>query len=316
MQPGSAAPERIEKLSESIFKLGPLGDPKVLCSYLIIDKHIAVVDCGPAIVIDELLDLILQCGINANDIDRLLLTHIHLDHAGGTAKFLRRFPNAKVSVPRRGYKHLIDPSALNPSAKAILGDLFDYWGGAEPVPEDRVSSMESEEKVNLGGDSVRYIEARGHAPHHDVLLLEGPETLFAADSLGIHDDKVTRFVSPTTPPPSFNLDQEFRDIEMIRGLDPKLVCLAHFKALRPSVAFYDMVGNVYKTWEKKIADYLAAMEAQGRSELSTQDSEAIYARLALDYPAYLEIPERLKQQVKRVDVAGFVQWFRYRAGRA
>ncbi len=305
--------QKIERITDGIFKLGPLGEPKILCSYLVVDDAISIVDCGPSIVIEELLQLVGKCGVPASDIDNLLLTHIHLDHAGGAAQFAGKCPNAQIYVPRRGFKHLIDPTILNPSARAVLGsNLFDYWGAASPVPESRVHSMDANVKVELGSQNVRFIEARGHAPHHDVLLLEKSMTLFAADALGIRDDQNEGFTSPTTPPPSFNLDQQIKDFEMIQNLRATLVCLAHFKALKPTQEFYANAVELYKNWERIIGGYLKEKQILG-SSLRGSDVEAIYAILKTEYPAYGSVPETLAHQVKQVDISGFAQWFDFKA---
>jgi glyoxylase-like metal-dependent hydrolase (beta-lactamase superfamily II) len=307
---------KVEKISKNIFKLGPLGDPKVLCSYLILDESVSIVDCGPSVVIDELLSLAAICGIQPSDIDNLLLTHIHLDHAGGTAEFAKRCPSAKIYVPRRGFKHLIDPSILNPSAQAILGNmLFDYWGAASPVPESRVSSMDANANVDIGSQNVQYIEAMGHAPHHDVLLMDRTKVLFAADALGIHDDQISEFHSPTSPPPSFNLDRQSNDFEMIKNLVPSLICLAHFKTLKPTNQFFLDTIKLYKTWELVIGQYLSEKRIKGAS-LGTDDLEAIYSILKREYPGYGLVPERLDHQIKKVDIAGFAQWFDFKASRS
>ncbi len=305
----------IERISDNIFKLGPLGQPKVLCSYLILDETVSIVDCGPSVVIDELLQLVAKCSVHPSDIDNLLLTHIHLDHAGGTARFAEKCPKAEIYVPARGFKHLIDPTILNPSARVVLGsELFDYWGAAAPAPKSRVHSMEKDSALDLGSQDVRYMEARGHAPHHDVLLLEKSRTLFAADALGLHDDRNGDFHSPTTPPPSFNLDQQLKDFDMIKNLRTTLICLAHFKALKPTDDFFANTLDLYENWERIIGGYLKDNEIRG-SSLSATDIESIYSILKTEYPAYGALPKALEHQVKRVDITGFAQWFDFKANR-
>ncbi|MGI0078370.1 MAG: MBL fold metallo-hydrolase [Nitrososphaerales archaeon] len=304
---------KIEKVSTAVLRLGPLGLPKVLCSYLIVDRKISIVDCGPSAVIEELLELVKQCGVSASEIDNLLLTHIHIDHAGGTGELVEKCPQVRVFVPKRGFQHLVDPSVLNPSARAILGDkLFGYWGAAKPVTESKVHSMETEETVDLGGDSVRFIEARGHAPHQDVLLLQNSKVLFAADALGIHDDKNSELHSPTTPPPSFNMDQQLEDFQTIEKIEPRLLCFPHFRSLTPTKEFYSETRSLYKKWERIIGSYLEEKRVAGNS-LAQSDIDRIFSRLQLEYPAYQNIPENLEHQMKRVDIAGLAQWFDFKA---
>ncbi len=122
---------KIQRLNDCTFRLGPLGEPPVLSSYLIIDAKIALIDCGPRSVIEELLSLVHGCGISPEQIDNLLLTHIHLDHAGGAGSFVKKCPSATVYIPERGYKHLLNPEVLNASSRPILGErIFSNWGPA------------------------------------------------------------------------------------------------------------------------------------------------------------------------------------------
>lgn len=302
---------KAEKVSKNIFKLGPLGSPKVLCSYLIMDKKTCIVDCGPSSVSDELFETLSELGVKPGDIDGLLLTHIHIDHAGGASNFIKRSPNSHAYVPVRGYKHLLEPSLLNSSAREVLGEhLFDSWGPAKPLPETRLSSMSQDAILDVGSENLRYIEARGHAPHHDVLLLEKQNILFAADALGIHDDELERFHSPTTPPPSFNLDEQRHDFHIIEDLSPKLLCFAHYKFVKPDDSFYSETLSLYSSWERTIGDYLLEKRIKG-SKLSEKDIEQIFDRLANLYPVYHNISERMEYQVKRVDITGFARWIDY-----
>ncbi|MHB8565922.1 MAG: MBL fold metallo-hydrolase [Nitrososphaerales archaeon] len=299
---------KIVRLSEHIHKLGPLGDPKVLSSYLVTDDtKNAVIDCGPNVVIDELVDLICACGIAPDKIDYLLLTHIHIDHAGGASRFLEKCPNCRVFVPRRGFKHLIDPSVLNASARAVLGDeLMDYWGECSPLAADRVQPVFEQESVTVGKRLIRYIPAKGHAPHHNVLFEESSGSLFAADSLGIVDLK-TGAHTPTTPPPSLDFEQALKDIDVVERLGAKLVCLSHYGEVRTSDAFFSSARSIYETWGRIVKDYVSR---RGLIEYDLPDYYAIFSELESIFPEYAMIPRSLKDQITRVDVGGLVNYFR------
>jgi glyoxylase-like metal-dependent hydrolase (beta-lactamase superfamily II) len=309
---GSTSPDletaKIAKVSDSVFKLGPLGSPKILCSYLVLDEKVSVIDCGPSVVIEELLALVDGCGVRRDEIDYLLLTHVHIDHAGGTSRFLEKCKKAKAFVPRRGYKHLLDPEILNRSAKPILGkQVFNYWGKVDPVHASRLAAVDDEQTVSLGKRAMKYIEATGHAPHHDILYEAKDSILFAADALGIFDDKLADLRNPTSPPPSFDLDQALKDIAMIQKLEADLVCLPHFKVVKPDMSFYEDVRTLYETWQEKIGGYILKKGMDMDSIIDARAKQDIFSILAEAYPSYELAPEAMKYQIMQVDIVGFVQ---------
>ena len=302
--------EKITQLSEKVYSLGPLGDPKILCSYLIKDEKVAIVDCGPSVVMDQLAALLKECDISAEEVDYLLLTHIHIDHAGGAAKFLGKFPNAIAFIPRRGYKHMIDPAILNASARAVLGDeIMNYWGDCEPVEEGRSHSVSELEAVKLGKSSIKYIPATGHAPHHNVLFDEDTRFLFAADSLGIFDDE-SGVQLPTTPPPSLDFTQSLKDVENVRKLKPELLCLSHFRVASPTAEFFDAVNSVYSNWALTIETYVSSkLSKQEDRTFGMANYQELFTTLENQYPKYKLLPDFLRKQSTRTDVAGLVDYF-------
>ncbi len=296
---------KIEKLSNSLYKIGPLGNPKVLCSYILLDDKNCIVDCGPTVAVKELLDSVEEIGVKPDEIDFLFLTHVHVDHAGGTAEFLKRCSNAVAFVPEKGYKHLIDPSLLNPSARSVLGsDILDYWGEVEPVPKERLFSTKAGEKISTGKSTIHYISATGHAPHHCVLYEEKASTIFAADAVGIVDEEFG-LVCPTSPPPAFDFDQSLNDIKMVKDLTSSLLCLPHFKTIIPEPSFFMEVNELYENWSRILRNFLESKSEQ----LTKTDWEEMYAVLESAYPAYRKVSDALKLQIRRVDIVGFAQWF-------
>jgi glyoxylase-like metal-dependent hydrolase (beta-lactamase superfamily II) len=298
--------DKVSRLNEFIYRLGPLGSPEVLSSYLIIDDKIAIVDSGPSFVLDELLKLIRNCGITPEEIDFLLLTHIHLDHAGGAAGFLRNCPSSKVMIPDRGYKHMLDPTILNASSRQILGErIFNQWGACEPVPSELAISVPPNQKIELGHVELEYLPAPGHAPHHNVINVSSGSLIFAADSLGIVEEKSDSII-PTTPPPSFDLAQAINDIAMVESLRPKLACLAHFKEVEPSDSLFERIRKTYGIW----AD--CAMELITENNLPQYDLEdcaQLFSKLVLEFPEYANISGDLKEQAIRIDCAGILNYF-------
>jgi glyoxylase-like metal-dependent hydrolase (beta-lactamase superfamily II) len=296
---------KIKRLDKFVYRLGPLGLPKVLSSYLIVDNKIAIVDCGPSSVIPELTSLISECGVIANDVEYLLLTHIHLDHAGGAASFLKNFPNAKVLIPERGYKHMLDPSVLNASSLPVLGEeIFQRWGACEPVPTDLALSVSPHAKINLGNTEIEYLPAPGHAPHHTILKMSPASIIFTADSMGILDEE-TNCIIPTSPPPSFDFPQAIRDITAVEVFSPNLACPAHFQELKPVQRIYQQIMDTYKRWADRASELIAE---RALKSYDLNDCRQLFSNLTVDFSKYSSLSADLKEQAIRIDCAGMLNY--------
>jgi glyoxylase-like metal-dependent hydrolase (beta-lactamase superfamily II) len=181
----------------------------------------AIVDPGPERGIETLLE-----GMEADEPEALLLTHIHLDHAGATGALVRRFPALKVYVHERGARHLVDPSRLLASAGRLYGDAMDdLWGEVLPVPEENIVALEGGETVH--GMEVAYTP--GHASHHVVYFDAGSGDAYMGDIGGV---RITPgYVVPPTPPPDIDLETWGRSLDLVEGWRPQRLRLAHFGAV-------------------------------------------------------------------------------------
>ena len=162
-----------------------------------------------------------QHGLELRDLRHLLLSHIHLDHAGAAGVLVREHPALQVHVSEIGAPHLADPTRLEASARRLYGDTFDtLWGELAPVPQ---------ENIRVVGTKVLELEcfpSPGHASHH-VCFLAGDGTLYAGDAAGVRLQP-DRTVLPPTPPPDFDLDEWFRTIDEIEKRRPSRLALVHF----------------------------------------------------------------------------------------
>ena len=296
---------KIRQLDKRVYRLGPVGSPRVLISYLIVDQKVAIIDCGPSSVISELSALIEECGVKPEEIDFLLLTHIHLDHAGGAASFLRQYPNARVMIPDRGYRHMLDPSALNTSSLSIIGkEIFNRWGACEPVPPERAVRVPPHMKINLGESEIEYIPAPGHAPHHNVLKMPAASIVFSADSIGILDGEINAVI-PTCPPPSFDFPQALEDISTVEGFAPRLSCIAHFQELEPTKSLFDRIRQTYEKWSERATEYITKNKIQN---YGLHDCWLLFSLLMEDFPEYASMPPDLREQAIRIDCAGMLNY--------
>jgi glyoxylase-like metal-dependent hydrolase (beta-lactamase superfamily II) len=191
------------------------------CYLLDTDDGPALFDCGPTTTIAALKSGLDQQSMKLADVRHLLLSHIHLDHAGAAGVLVREHPELQVHVSEIGAPHLIEPERLERSARRLYGDTFDtLWGELAPVPHDN---------VHVVGDRVLGLACfptPGHASHH-VSYLDRDGTLYAGDAAGVRIYP-GRSVLPPTPPPEFDLEQWVQTIEEIERRDPDRLALIHF----------------------------------------------------------------------------------------
>jgi glyoxylase-like metal-dependent hydrolase (beta-lactamase superfamily II) len=189
-----------------------------------------IIETGPTTCWERLTDGIGAAGIERDDVDRVLVTHIHLDHAGGVGAAAEFFPNAKVYVHREGFAHLIDPSKLEASARRAWGPAADsLWGRMLPVPQDRVIALSGGESLPLKGGNLRVVYTPGHAKHHLAFFDEATRSLFTGDAAGVHLPGTDR-VRPALPPPDLDIEALVESVDRMRELKPNRLLYTHFGA--------------------------------------------------------------------------------------
>lgn len=220
-----------ERLADDLWVLDTQfqGERGVIASFLLAgDDGLALVDVGSAASLDALLAAVRAAGFDPRDITRLLLTHIHLDHAGASGPLVRLLPHARVFVHAIGAPHLVDPSKLIGSAQRIYGDrMHALWGDMEPVPAERITTLEDGDTLRAGGRELRVLYTPGHAVHHVAYLDAERNEVFAGDVAGVHLQGVD-FVRPPTPPPDINLEDWSHSIDRLEALRPEVLYLPHF----------------------------------------------------------------------------------------
>jgi glyoxylase-like metal-dependent hydrolase (beta-lactamase superfamily II) len=198
------------------------GDRRAIGAYLVeTDDGLALHDCGPTTCVPALLEALGTRGVQLRDLRHLLLSHIHLDHAGATGVLVREHPGLAVHVSEVGAPHLVDPSRLEASARRLYGDAFDgLWGELAPVPEANVHVV--------GPDVVGLacFPTPGHASHH-VSYLHEDGTLYAGDTAGVRIAP-GRFVFAPTPPPEVDLEAWERSLDELERRAPRRLALTHF----------------------------------------------------------------------------------------
>ncbi|ELZ10840.1 beta-lactamase [Halovivax asiaticus JCM 14624] len=236
--------------------------------YLLDYERPAIVDSGIGTNYERILAALDEVGIDHDDLAAIVLTHVHLDHAGGAGFLAEACPNATVYAPHNGARHVRDPSRLVEGTKAAVGDQWRYYVEPKPVPEDRLEPYEDGDVIGLGTHELRAHAAPGHAPHHFVFEDPANDAVFTADGAGIWVPAIDE-VRPTSPPPQFDLAQCLADVETIRDLDPSTLCFAHFGPRE--------TGDVLDAYAETLSAWVESVREQ-RAELG--DDEAVIEHFA------------------------------------
>lgn len=207
-----------------------LGHPRVIASCLLEGGAggVTLIDPGPSTSLDGLRAALAVRGRDLSDVDTILLTHIHLDHAGGTGTIVREHPHIQVYVHERGAPHMVDPSRLMKSAARLYGaDMDRLWGEMAAVPEANVHALRGGECIRAAGRQVQVEYTPGHASHHVSYFDPETRTAFAGDTAGVRV-AVPLMVLPPTPPPDVDFEAWEVSIERILAWRPERVFVTHF----------------------------------------------------------------------------------------
>ena len=191
----------------------------------------------------------------ADDLAHIVVTHIHLDHAGGAGSLAPHYPGARVWVHERGAPHLADPTKLMSSAIRVYGEerLNEMFGPVEPVPADRLRSVADGDTIGLGNRRLDVLYTPGHASHHVALADAATGVVFVGDALGVFLPDVG-VLRPASPPPEFDLEMAIRSIELIEARRPPAVLFSHFGP-NPNVAEISRIAvDRLKRWTEVVEE--------------------------------------------------------------
>ena len=192
------------------------------------DGHRAVVDPGPGSTLETLHSQLQACGFGVSDLDAILLTHIHLDHAGATGALVRENPRLAVYVHKNGGPHLVDPSKLLASAERLWPhELHRLFGEVLPVPAENLRILEGGETLTLGSRKVEVVYTPGHASHHVSYFDKKEGVAFVGDTTGVRIEG-NSYVMPATPPPDIDLGIWDASFAAILERKPARLFLTHY----------------------------------------------------------------------------------------
>ncbi len=260
--------------------------PSFDASYLIVrDGRAAFVDTGTRHSVPQLLAALGRLEIAVEEVDYVLLTHIHLDHAGGAGDLIEHLPNARVVVHPRGARHLAEPAKLVEGTRAVYGEAVfaRYYGGVRPIPEDRIQVVEDGQRLRLGRSTLSFLHTPGHALHHLCVVDHDSGGIFAGDTFGISyrelDTDRGEFIFPATTPVHFDPEAAHASIDRLMAQGPHAIYLTHYsrvtnlerlasdlhRGLRAFVAIAERCAET--------SDRLAAVKAEMRAHLAERLTE-------------------------------------------
>jgi len=206
-----------------------VGHPRTIACALLRSEHaVALVDPGPATTLPTLRAQLATQGLQVSDLNAILLTHIHLDHAGATGSLVRENPRLQVFVHENGASHMSDPVKLLKSAARLYGDdMPRLYGEFLPVPEGNLHILRGGEVLDIAGRKFQVLYTPGHASHHVTYFDPGEGVAFVGDTAGICVNGHP-FILPATPPPDISLELWDASLDAIANLHPKKLFLTHF----------------------------------------------------------------------------------------
>jgi glyoxylase-like metal-dependent hydrolase (beta-lactamase superfamily II) len=244
-----------------------LGIPEVIATAVLHHASgVALIDPGPSTTHQSLKESLRRKGISITDVRQILLTHIHLDHAGVTGTLVRENPGIEVLVHERGATHIIDPSKLLASAGRLYGaDMDRLWGDFIPVPATRVKALKGEEHIVAAGRELEVAYTPGHASHHVSYFDGASRVAFVGDTAGIRRTG-RHYIMPPTPPPDIDLDAWRTSEDRILSWEPETLFLTHFGPFHGArMHFQDMTERL-GVWSGIVRRLLAnpALDEDGR----------------------------------------------------
>jgi len=303
----------VEDLGDGLLAIDTLtaGMTRVTAGYLLDTPRPTLVECGPALSIGSVLAALRGLGMDPEDLAYLVVSHIHLDHAGGAGDVAAAFPGAQIVVSEIGARHLTDPERLNASSRRVYGELMDtVYGDCTPVRPRQLRAVGDRDVLDLGGGRrLELLHTPGHARHHIAAFEPDRGALFVGDSVGVRMPGMSA-LRPATPPPDFDLVLAHRSLARYRQINPATVYLAHYGSAGPSQEALAEAEERLRLW----AD--TAETAYNQNPELEHLTETLEQRFAdeLEPGADAQAAERVSLLSGfRSNAAGFLRYFELRA---
>ena len=263
------------------------GYDGITAGYLIRGDRPCLVETGAAHSAGAVVDLLADLGVGSADLATIVVTHIHLDHAGGVGDLAAAFPNAQVVVHAAGARHLADPSRLMASAERVFGPVLDeLFGRLRPTDAERITVLSGDDAIDLGsGRRLESFDSPGHARHHVGLLDSVSGDLYTGDAAGVWTPE-TGDLRPATPPPEFDLEAALGSLDRMRERTPTRLLFSHFGPVTDVPTTLDRSVEELRLWVELVRDARAEGldldHAVARVRERTAERYAVRGRPELD----------------------------------
>jgi glyoxylase-like metal-dependent hydrolase (beta-lactamase superfamily II) len=309
--PQPAAADVITDLGHEVFQIDTrmAGYDGITAGYLIRSDRPCLVETGAAPSAPIVAGALAALGVGPADLATVVVTHIHLDHAGGTGDIAAMFPAAEVVVHERGARHLADPSRLMASARMVYGDELDgLFGTLAPTPAGRIRAVERTGVIDLGGG--RRLDSHyspGHAKHHVGLVDSISGDLYVGDAAGVYIQE-TGDMRPATPPPDFDLDTALASLRTFAALRPTRLLFSHFGPVTAVEETLDRSAAEINVWVDETRRARGAgMDLDHAAAMVAERTRQRYAALGPDAdPGLTAKFERVSGTT--ANVAGIMRW--------
>jgi glyoxylase-like metal-dependent hydrolase (beta-lactamase superfamily II) len=294
------------------------GRARYTAGYLLDAVEPALVETGPGTSVDAVAASLETLGIDPSDLAHVVVTHIHLDHAGGVGALSKRYRRARIWVHERGAPHLADPSRLVASATRVWGEreMQEFFLPVEPVAATRITALHDGDVIDMGDRTLAVLDTPGHASHHVALVDSRSGAVFTGDALGIHvpDLPVLR---PATPPPEFDLERYVASIDRIRAAARSVLLFAHFGPLEDVDATCDLAIRRVRDWTAVVGD--AVLDGVDPEELTARLESVALADIETGADAVLDL-EKLEDRLRllssiRMNAQGLARYWEKRRDR-
>ena len=275
------------------------GQPEFGAIYLVDDEKVALVETGTSHDVSAILAALKEFDRAPAEVDALVVSHIHLDHAGGAGFLLESMPNATVYVHERGRKHLADPSRLLASAAEALRDQAAAFGTMRPIPGDRLVAVNEGTTLDLGSRVLTFHDSPGHAPHELTISDSKNGCVYTGDAAGLWFPR-DRLLLPIAPPPSFDLQQNLEVFHRLLKDKPRALLFSHYGPhTEPHVALEQQLVQ-YSLW----AQFVRARRKSATEHEMIHELFDVHCKRATFYPETF-----LKERIQ-TSVAGLLAYHR------
>jgi len=301
----------IAEAAENIYQIDALlySVPRLSSVYLINEERKALIDSGPTTSVNTVLEGIKKVGVKPDDIDYVIVTHIHLDHAGGAGVLVKSMPKAQVVVHHRGFSGLVN------SVKKISGEeTVKNSGEVVPIGVERIKAVYEGDVIGLSErQTLRFIDAPGHAPHELCICESRNNGLFVGDAVGMHHvDANGEVLLPITPPPSFNMELYLSTLQRLMKLNATAIYFAHFGASNRVSENLQKAADILNAWNDVLGEAL-----EKKVKFDAVEEKIIARSYAEIEPArgMRSVYEYLAETLIPLNVAGFRSYYQQKLER-